>query len=238
MDKTESDQTNLEENDEKKPQVPIAALCAIYDEKRYLVDSEYKEKTDEELKKFVGFIDEGIKTKAPYEKVIELRADVKDVSKLLVDYSVNKRDFSIVLDNIAKLGPIGKSVSTMPKSSGLGGTISKFQNYLEEVYVRIALNDCKIRILMAQYEQIDTYFYSILSAMNKADDPGSERTASTHTYETNKFLVSIDMKGYKPLGGEIPAYENTLTLFETLDEIKSENKLYRHILKENGKKYE
>jgi hypothetical protein len=46
------------------------------------------------------------------------------------------------------------------------------------------------------------------------------------------------MEAYRPLGNNAPSTENTLTLFETLDEIKSENKLYRHILKENGKKYE
>ena len=74
--------------------------------------------------------------------------------------------------------------------------------------------------------------------MNKVDDPHTERSASSHAFETKKFLKSIGMEAYRPLGNNAPSTENTLTLFETLDEIKSENKLYRHILKENGKKYE
>jgi hypothetical protein len=227
---------NNKESQENK--VPEAALCATYDAERYAVDAEYKEKTDDELKKLVGFIDDGVKSKEPYDKIIKLTPEVKDVSKLLVDYSNSKKDFSIILNNIANLEPIEKPISSKPKASGLVGRIDKFQNYNEEVYVRIALNDCKIRILMAQYEQIDSYFYSILSAMDKADDPTAEHTAFSHTYETNRFLTSVSMKGYKPLGGAVPSYENILTLFETIDEIKSENKLYRHILKENGKKYE
>jgi hypothetical protein len=91
---------------------------------------------------------------------------------------------------------------------------------------------------LAQYEQIDTYFYSILSEMDESIKKGKVRTAYSHEQDTLNFLDSIGMKNYLPLGNTVPSEENTLTLFETLDEIKSDIKLYNYILKANGKKYD
>jgi len=242
--KTEEEERAAEDAEEKKV---AGSICATYNTKRYAKDSEYKKKIDEGIKKMMGFIDDNIKSSGSYNKVFQRTPDVQDLSKLLpavnrdgVDsYSEVKRDFSVILNKEAKQAPITKSIDIKPKPSGLGaGTIEKFQDYLEEVYVKIALNDSRIRILLAQYEQIDAYFFSVISEMDESINKGKVHTASSHEPDTLKFLESIGMKKYLPLGNAAPSYENTLTLFETLDEIKSDIKLYNHILKENGKKYE
>jgi hypothetical protein len=232
----------IEENNE------IPNICASYDIKRYVDDIEYKNMTNDKLKKITGLFDINVKSSAPFHKVFQRTPQLNDIDDLLPPlgkdgtdiYSKEKKDFSIILDRQAHQGPISINTSyTKSEPSGLGeGVIEKFRNNLEEVYVKIALNDSKIKVLLAQYEQIDAYFFSILSRMDEVAAGSAFHTSSSHDITTINFLESIGLKDYTPLGNTTPSDENTLALFETLDEIKSDNKLYRYILKANGRKYD